>query len=390
MWRLTELLARAPGSGGVRLGAYLAWTTAVITLVAWGSLQLLALGLAAIGDARRSVSTAVRSSPPNAPTALPASQNRHILTQDEWHERIRSKDFWAGRKAGPPSDSRRDQQPQSAPRRNTVTFRDQDERPWRDRSDDDQETFRTVCVRLCDGYFWPLSFATTRENFARDQATCESSCGSPARLYVYRNPGAEIDDMASVDQEPYSRLPTAFKFRRKFDAQCRCGPQPWEREALDRHRVYALEAAQRKGDRSATKQIADLKARQEADRKRQMQQRTLAVATIRAGGIAARQPLEHGTVARPMPAAPPEPERVVTLAAHGQAFAAAKPGPAKLPVIAAAPSPLPAVAARTAGLPPGDVMIMRLGIGNAQQDITRKGNAEPKRSKAKRRDRPGT
>ena len=41
---------------------------------------------------------------------------------------------------------------------------------------------RTVCVRMCDGYFWPISFATTDDNFEQDQSVCENSCSSPAKL----------------------------------------------------------------------------------------------------------------------------------------------------------------------------------------------------------------
>ena len=33
---------------------------------------------------------------------------------------------------------------------------------------DDGATYRTMCVRLCDGYFWPVSFTATKREFARD------------------------------------------------------------------------------------------------------------------------------------------------------------------------------------------------------------------------------
>ena len=51
-------------------------------------------------------------------------------------------------------------------------------------------TFRTVCVRACDGFFFPISFSTTQSGFARDAQMCQSSCpGTQAELYVYHNPG---------------------------------------------------------------------------------------------------------------------------------------------------------------------------------------------------------
>ncbi len=99
-------------------------------------------------------------------------------------------------------------------------------------------TYRTVCVRLCDGYFFPISSATTPEFFARDEAACRSRCSSSARLYVYPANG-EPEQMVSVQRQPYSALSTAFLFRTKYDAACTCKPHPWEQEALAKHRAFA-------------------------------------------------------------------------------------------------------------------------------------------------------
>ena len=33
-------------------------------------------------------------------------------------------------------------------------------------------TFRTLCVRTCDGYYFPISFSTTSERFPEDAQTC--------------------------------------------------------------------------------------------------------------------------------------------------------------------------------------------------------------------------
>ena len=113
------------------------------------------------------------------------------------------------------------------------------------------KTHRTMCVRLCDGYFFPISFATTSDRFDDDQNACERSCSSPAKLYVYRNPGQEPEDMVDLRGQPYNKLSTAFQFRQKFDAVCKCNPHPWEQEATDRHRRYAEEAAKTKTLRQA-------------------------------------------------------------------------------------------------------------------------------------------
>ncbi len=113
------------------------------------------------------------------------------------------------------------------------------------------DAHRTVCVRLCDGYFWPISFATSEDNFDRDQSVCENSCASPAKLYVYENPGQEPEQMVSLKGQSYTKLSTAFLFRTKLDQSCKCNPHPWEQEAMDRHRKYADDAEKKKLMRKA-------------------------------------------------------------------------------------------------------------------------------------------
>ena len=147
--------------------------------------------------------------------------------------------------------------------------RDDDDWRWRDSDDEGSErrpqqsygnTYRTVCVRLCDGYYWPISYATTG-NFDRDRQKCESSCGSPARLYRSRT-GAEVEDMEDLNGQPYSRLKTAFLYRTQYEPSCKCKAEPWSKEATDRHRIYALEAAKTKGDKVAAQELDRLKAEQ--------------------------------------------------------------------------------------------------------------------------------
>jgi len=87
-------------------------------------------------------------------------------------------------------------------------------------------TFRTVCVRTCDGFFFPISYQTTRNAFERDEAICQATCpGAEARLYAYPNPGGQIEQAASVDGEPYTKLENAFRYRKEFVSGCSCKPE---------------------------------------------------------------------------------------------------------------------------------------------------------------------
>ena len=99
-------------------------------------------------------------------------------------------------------------------------------------------TFRTVCVRLCDGYYWPVSFATVRDRLAHDARQCDKSCPSRARLFMHRNPGETVEDLVDLEGRPYRKLSAAFLYRTQYVTDCTCRAQPWEEEALTRHRAY--------------------------------------------------------------------------------------------------------------------------------------------------------
>jgi Protein of unknown function (DUF2865) len=120
---------------------------------------------------------------------------------------------------------------------------------------------RTVCVRLCDGYFWPISFSTDSDNFDRDKRVCEKSCGgSQTRLYTHDNPGQDIEQMVDLKGVPYTKLRTAFLFRASYDESCKCNAHPWEQASKDRHRIYALEAEKRKGSQHAAAELTRMKS----------------------------------------------------------------------------------------------------------------------------------
>lgn len=101
---------------------------------------------------------------------------------------------------------------------------------WRNESLDDGfldvpevNTFRTLCVRTCDGYYFPISFSTLRSQFAKDEATCQAMCpGTQVALYVHRNPGGDAESMVSIAGQPYSDLPSAFAYRQAYNPSCAC------------------------------------------------------------------------------------------------------------------------------------------------------------------------
>ncbi len=82
-------------------------------------------------------------------------------------------------------------------------------------------SYRTLCVRSCDGYYFPISTVTTRGNFARDDAVCQSLCPQ-AMLYAHSS-GSESENMYRVvDGRSYKELETAFVYRKAYNPACTC------------------------------------------------------------------------------------------------------------------------------------------------------------------------
>jgi hypothetical protein len=170
-------------------------------------------------------------------------------------------DQWDGRWGGPygaPPQTRRPTATQFPARHKSS--RSDDDGPFA--ADDERPvTFRTVCVRLCDGYFFPISFAVGGDRLEHDARVCESRCGALGRLFVHPNPGGSTDDLHDLAGRPYRQLRTAYLYRSEYIASCSCQPQPWEQVALARHRAYALAAAAGRGSREAAKELQALQAK---------------------------------------------------------------------------------------------------------------------------------
>jgi hypothetical protein len=84
-------------------------------------------------------------------------------------------------------------------------------------------SYRTICVRTCDGFFWPVSFSTDQSRFQEDERTCQRSCpAAEVVLYSHRNPGEDASQAVSLSGQLYSALPNAFKYRQAFDQSCSC------------------------------------------------------------------------------------------------------------------------------------------------------------------------
>jgi hypothetical protein len=84
-------------------------------------------------------------------------------------------------------------------------------------------TYRTLCVRTCDGYYFPISYSTEPSRFPEDEKTCQAMCpAAEVTLYTHRNPGEDVNQAISTAGRNYSELPNAFAYRKTFNASCSC------------------------------------------------------------------------------------------------------------------------------------------------------------------------
>ena len=84
-------------------------------------------------------------------------------------------------------------------------------------------TYRTLCVRTCDGYYFPVSYSTVPSKFPDDEQLCRRLCpATEVALYSHRNPGEDVNRAVSISGRHYTDLPTAFSYRKTYNAACSC------------------------------------------------------------------------------------------------------------------------------------------------------------------------
>lgn len=74
-----------------------------------------------------------------------------------------------------------------------------------------------VCVRLCDGFYFPSSVASGGDE------SCALQCpDAPVARYTERAGSDAIDDAVSASGAPYTALPAADRYKTTFDSACTC------------------------------------------------------------------------------------------------------------------------------------------------------------------------
>jgi len=129
---------------------------------------------------------------------------------------------------------------------------------------------RTVCVRTCDGGFFPISSGATPLDFRRDQKVCAMMCPqTETELFYHALTGAqETGDMTStVSGRSYSALPNAFAYRTRDLSKpgtCGCDLSAYYQEMIRREKALKAsdEAAAHSGaDDGPSGSVIDIRVR---------------------------------------------------------------------------------------------------------------------------------
>jgi hypothetical protein len=100
-----------------------------------------------------------------------------------------------------------------------------------------------VCVRTCDGSFFPVSYSGAGSRADSLEDVCRSLCPN-ADMALYSFPfGGTVEEAASPTGEPYANLPNAGKFEKSFDSSCSCRRkgQSWAEALADAEARYGHE-----------------------------------------------------------------------------------------------------------------------------------------------------
>ncbi len=90
---------------------------------------------------------------------------------------------------------------------------------------------RAMCVRLCDGFYWPVNRIGLDHKKTKNKAICQNSCSATTHVYYAGGTGDAGQSMRDYRGNRYRDLKNAFVYRKKLSRTCRCRPEPWTEAA---------------------------------------------------------------------------------------------------------------------------------------------------------------
>ena len=81
-------------------------------------------------------------------------------------------------------------------------------------------SYRTICVRTCDGYYFPISFAAPRTRLKADAQKCTEQYPAGESVLFYHPSNGDPGRAVTITGDRYSDQPYAFRFRDAFNRHC--------------------------------------------------------------------------------------------------------------------------------------------------------------------------
>ncbi|GAC1340286.1 MAG: DUF2865 domain-containing protein [Beijerinckiaceae bacterium] len=108
-----------------------------------------------------------------------------------------------------------------------------------------------VCVKSCDGGFFPVSYSARRANLDELNDLCKALCPNTEVTVYTRSMSRDMKSAVSIDGEAYANSQNAFKFEKTVDPTCACKApgQTWVQTLAEAEKVLGN---QRRGDMIVT------------------------------------------------------------------------------------------------------------------------------------------
>ena len=136
--------------------------------------------------------------------------------------------------------------PDTAPLNRTPVIREQLEDPLNETDGAEQGDTHlggplAICVRQCDGGFFPVSYSARRANLDELDTLCKALCPNAEVALYTKSLWGELDSAVSMRGESYGDHPNALKFQKTLVPACGCKPpdKSWAEALADAERILA-------------------------------------------------------------------------------------------------------------------------------------------------------
>ena len=118
---------------------------------------------------------------------------------------------------------------------------------------------KVLCVRHCDGGFFPIAYKATPDKLDGLAQLCKAQCpNTEVSIYTTSSDGG-VETAVTPEGAAYTALPAAFKYQKTYDPTCSCKPphQTWVQALAEAEKLVQSD----KGDVTVTQKMSDAMSR---------------------------------------------------------------------------------------------------------------------------------